>query len=283
MNFGKEKKNSVKNFMVGVGEFIPYGINLSKEEKDAFTGFESEQPPVYNYTNDQGVRCVNIVVFGETKLPEGFKKTQLHFSLQDREMTSASGKQRYIDAYGNTTWSEGVPVDDKYFHTGQCRPCKIGEERFMKFFLAYCGHPEFKNETSMTFDVIANGETFLDLEKIFNNDFADFNAHIKKSQNSIGVYYSYGFDEKNGNVRQVTFTDRFCNNVNNQAAVNSLVKLVTKATGTGKYDFNHAAEIQGPLKLVANPTQGSTEDTGAPDNSNTASNSNTESSDGLPF
>lgn len=284
MKFGEKRKVSVKSFMVGVGEFIPYGINLSKAEKDAFTGFESEESPIYNYVNEQGVRCVNIVVYGETKIPDGFKKTQLHFSLQDRSVTSATGKERYIDAYGNTTWSEGVPVDDRYFHTGQCRPCKIGEERFMKFFLAYCGHPEFKSDATMAFDVVANGETFLDLEKIFNNDFADFNAHIKKAQNSIGVYYSYGFDD-NGNPRQVTYTDRFCNDVTNTAAVNSLLKSVTRDTGTGKYDFKHAGEIQGPLKLVVNPTQDATDDS-TPDTTPTFLNtesSDTESSDGLPF
>ena len=113
----------------GITDFKPMIVNPNKKELGSFLGKELKYDPKYVFEKD-GVSKVKLDIFGT--LPEGNNaKTKVSFWIEDRKDISKSGKQKYINGQGLTSYNlEKLP---KHIYTKNFRPCYVGEELLVLF------------------------------------------------------------------------------------------------------------------------------------------------------
>jgi hypothetical protein len=113
----------------GITDFKPMLVNPNKAELAFFLEKEVKNDPKYDFHKD-GVDKLRIDVYGV--LPEGDNfKTKVSFWLENRLDISKSGKQKYINGQGLTTYNlEKLP---KHIYSKNFREAYVGEETLVNF------------------------------------------------------------------------------------------------------------------------------------------------------
>jgi len=99
--------SGTRKLFYGVSTFIPSMINPNKAALASFLGKDLEKEPEYLTTKDidgKQVRVLKLDIWGTLPQAEN-TKTKITFWLEARHDISKSGKQKYINGQGLTSYS----------------------------------------------------------------------------------------------------------------------------------------------------------------------------------
>jgi hypothetical protein len=189
-----------KKLFYGVSTFIPSMINPNKSTLSEFLGRDLEKEPEYLTTKDldgKQVRVLKLDIWGTLPQAEN-TKTKITFWLEARHDISRSGKQKYINGQGLTSYNEDPSVMNKnkmWYYGENQRKAMVGEDTVVDFFI------NLKNwETDLSKYTMRDGDIpsiFLPLEKLFKQDYSDINPLFEEGR-GIRVYVGIRSSESNG-------------------------------------------------------------------------------------
>ena len=182
-------------------------------------------------------------------------------------------KYCWINPYGRTSWTdlpEHSPLDSWY--RGSARKSYMGEESLMNFILALLGINTYYDSSldqSKIPTYITNGETFLDINKLFSKDYSELQALITKycsdesvlpvghanRNRKIAVIASVKNRNDNNELQQTYYMSAFAKvnkDVINKKDVERLITTINKEASS-EYGWKHNGSITSTL-AVFNPT-----------------------------
>lgn len=189
---------SIQKLFYGITTFVPELINPNKQTLGAYLGRDLEKEPEYLTSKDidgKLTRVLKLDIWGV--LPEADNtKTKVTFWLEARHDVSKSGKQKYINGQGFTSYNEDPSVMNKtknWYYGDNQRKAMVGEDLVVNFFII------LKNwETELSKYSLKDGDIpsiFLPLEKLFKQDYSDISPLFEEKR-GIKVYVGITTREK---------------------------------------------------------------------------------------
>jgi hypothetical protein len=267
-----------RKLFYGVTTFVPQLINPTKAQLSEFLGKDLEKDPEYLTTKDvegKQVRVLKLDIWGV--LPEAEDtKTKITFWLEARHDISRSGKQKYINGQGLTSYNEDPSVMNKnkmWYYGDNQRKAMVGEDLVVDFFI------NLKNwETDLSKYTLKEGDIpgiFLPLEKLFKQDYSDINPLFEEGR-GIKVYVGITSRESDGKTYydMSIYTKAF---IKDYPGIKSFDKIINSLRGEYSSFKKNVAPITSKFQEF------NSEDLEAETTSSQEGESMPEYSDDLPF
>jgi hypothetical protein len=186
----------------GITDFKPMIVNPNKKELSNFLGKELKYDPKYIFEKN-GIDKLKLDIYGV--LPEGNNsKTKVSFWFEDRLDISKSGKQKYINGQGLTSYNlEKLP---KHIYTKNFRESYVGEEFLVNFL---------SKLLSWKVDVLKMkaGEypdNFINVPNLFKENFSEIEKSISRDK-TVKVYV--GVVSQNNYLESAIYNKLFLNSM----------------------------------------------------------------------
>jgi hypothetical protein len=267
-----------RKLFYGVTTFVPQLINPTKAQLSEFLGKDLEKDPEYLTTKDvegKQVRVLKLDIWGV--LPEAEDtKTKITFWLEARHDISRSGKQKYINGQGLTSYNEDPSVMNRnkmWYYGDNQRKAMVGEDLVVDFFI------NLKNwETDLSKYTLKDGDIpsiFLPLEKLFKQDYSDINPLFEEGR-GIKVYVGITSRESDGKTYydMSIYTKAF---IKDYPGIKSFDKIINSLRGEYSSFKKNVAPITSKFQEF------NSEDLEAETTSSQEGESMPEYSDDLPF
>jgi hypothetical protein len=261
-----------------VTTFVPQLINPTKAKLSEFLGKDLEKDPEYLTTKDvegKQVRVLKLDIWGV--IPEAEDtKTKITFWLEARHDISRSGKQKYINGQGLTSYNEDPAVMNKnkvWYYGDNQRKAMVGEDLVVDFFI------NLKNwETDLSKYTLKEGDIpsiFLPLEKLFKQDYSDISPLFEEGR-GIKVYVGITSRESEGKTYydMSIYTKAF---IKDYPGIKSFDKIINSLRG------EYSAFKKNVAPITSKFQEFSSEDLGVESTSTQEAESIPEYSDELPF
>jgi hypothetical protein len=267
-----------RKLFYGVTTFVPQLINPTKAKLSEFLGKDLEKDPEYLTTKDvegKQVRVLKLDIWGV--IPEAEDtKTKITFWLEARHDISRSGKQKYINGQGLTSYNEDPAVMNKnkvWYYGDNQRKAMVGEDLVVDFFI------NLKNwETDLSKYTLKEGDIpsiFLPLEKLFKQDYSDISPLFEEGR-GIKVYVGITSRESEGKTYydMSIYTKAF---IKDYPGIKSFDKIINSLRG------EYSAFKKNVAPITSKFQEFSSEDLGVESTSTQEAESMPEYSDDLPF
>jgi hypothetical protein len=267
-----------RKLFYGVTTFVPQLINPTKAKLSEFLGKDLEKDPEYLTTKDvegKQVRVLKLDIWGV--IPEAEDtKTKITFWLEARHDISRSGKQKYINGQGLTSYNEDPAVMNKnkvWYYGDNQRKAMVGEDLVVDFFI------NLKNwETDLSKYTLKEGDIpsiFLPLEKLFKQDYSDISPLFEEGR-GIKVYVGITSRESEGKTYydMSIYTKAF---IKDYPGIKSFDKIINSLRG------EYSAFKKNVAPITSKFQEFSSEDLGVESTSTQEAESMPEYSDELPF
>jgi hypothetical protein len=267
-----------RKLFYGVTTFVPQLINPTKAKLSEFLGKDLEKDPEYLTTKDvegKQVRVLKLDIWGV--IPEAEDtKTKITFWLEARHDISRSGKQKYINGQGLTSYNEDPAVMNKnkvWYYGDNQRKAMVGEDLVVDFFI------NLKNwETDLSKYSLKEGDIpsiFLPLEKLFKQDYSDISPLFEEGR-GIKVYVGITSRESEGKTYydMSIYTKAF---IKDYPGIKSFDKIINSLRG------EYSAFKKNVAPITSKFQEFSSEDLGVESTSTQEAESMPEYSDELPF
>jgi hypothetical protein len=267
-----------RKLFYGVTTFVPQLINPTKAKLSEFLGKDLEKDPEYLTTKDvegKQVRVLKLDIWGV--IPEAEDtKTKITFWLEARHDISRSGKQKYINGQGLTSYNEDPAVMNKnkvWYYGDNQRKAMVGEDLVVDFFI------NLKNwETDLSKYSLKEGDIpsiFLPLEKLFKQDYSDISPLFEEGR-GIKVYVGITSRESEGKTYydMSIYTKAF---IKDYPGIKSFDKIINSLRG------EYSAFKKNVAPITSKFQEFSSEDLGVESTSTQEAESMPEYSDDLPF
>lgn len=173
----------------GVENFSVVGVNPTHEELKEIYGDRAKEPE-YISVNEDGKTQVRIELRLDNKAEEGEPsiKTPITFYVTKQGKTSTTGKDLFINLYGQNAWlpqDGSIPDNMKWFDTTGMRKAFDGEVQVIEFIRNILNLPNpdkssNKKEAESQFSVA-------DWEKMFAGDVSALRGILLPAPNKIGL------------------------------------------------------------------------------------------------
>jgi hypothetical protein len=267
-----------RKLFYGVTTFVPQLINPTKAKLSEFLGKDLEKDPEYLTTKDvegKQVRVLKLDIWGVIPEVED-TKTKITFWLEARHDISRSGKQKYINGQGLTSYNEDPAVMNKnkvWYYGDNQRKAMVGEDLVVDFFI------NLKNwETDLSKYSLKEGDIpsiFLPLEKLFKQDYSDISPLFEEGR-GIKVYVGITSRESEGKTYydMSIYTKAF---IKDYPGIKSFDKIINSLRG------EYSAFKKNVAPITSKFQEFSSEDLGVESTSTQEAESMPEYSDDLPF
>ena len=149
-NSSEEVMSSIKSYS-GISNFNVLAVNPNMQELHAIDIMVKQEPEYFLELNGEDYFKVVFWVKNDDLT------TRLEILMQNKERTSKTGKFQWLNAIGQSTWSEGIPAYEWWKQPDTSRKAFGGEETLINFVKAWANVAPGDNVYFDTINEIVKG------------------------------------------------------------------------------------------------------------------------------